>query len=100
MAGGVIVAYHVGDDVRPPAPGSIFGFDQATGGVITEIAPVNNVVVPIAPPGCVVPVPDVVVKNLCLAASRDPRFHVASVIVYPALRAYRAARARIGHAQL
>ena len=85
VAGGIISTMDVGNDVLPPASRSILGFDQVAGRVVSEIAPVNNVVVPIAPPVRVFVVPYVVVENLRLVINRDPVFQVMRIIVEPLL---------------
>src|SRR5438046_6449272 len=85
MAGRVIGALNIGNDVRAPASGSIFGFSEPAGGIMAKIAPVNNVVAIVAPPRSVVAIAVVVIKVLCLVGYGRAALQVTHVIVSPLL---------------
>ena len=85
MAGRVIGALNIGNDVRAPASGSIFGFSEPAGGIMAKIAPVNNVVAKVVPPRSVVAIAVIVIKILLLTVNTDSEFQVTRVIVTPLL---------------
>ena len=86
VTGGVVVALNIGNDARVPAVDPVFGFGKPASGVISEVAPVNDVIVPVAPPVCVFEVADVVIKPLRLVVYRGAARQVSGVIVRPILR--------------